>query len=130
MLFHGQRKRITELCNLKVGKHNIKRSKYVNFLGVLMDEYLSWNIHTTDFANQAHFQPTHIPHNPNLINGPTQRNFQMFCHPNRFQNLQFLPNGNSQMPPSNGLQHSQRDSPTIFNPAWRNLLMPFFYTVA
>ncbi len=52
VLFHSPRKKLTHPCNLKVGKQNIKRTQYVKFLGVLMDEHLSWKIHTTELCKK------------------------------------------------------------------------------
>ena len=45
VLFHSSRKKATDPIPLKFGKENIKRAKYVKFLGVLVDEHLSWKYH-------------------------------------------------------------------------------------
>ena len=45
VLFHSPKKKITNLITLKFGKENIKRAKYLKFLGVLVDEHLSWKYH-------------------------------------------------------------------------------------
>ena len=42
MLFHSSRKKLPDLVNLKMGSKSIKRTKYVIFLGILVDEHLSW----------------------------------------------------------------------------------------
>jgi len=42
VLFHSPKKKTTDLIPLKFGKGNIKRTKYVKVLGVLVEEHLSW----------------------------------------------------------------------------------------
>ncbi len=48
VLFHSPRKKLQNLINLKLGKNSIKNTKYVKFLGVLVDEHLSWKYHITE----------------------------------------------------------------------------------
>ena len=50
VLFHSPRKKLSEFTNLKIGKQYIQRTKYVKFLGVLMDEHLTWKYHTTELC--------------------------------------------------------------------------------
>ena len=45
VVFHSPKKKLPELTPLKFGKKIIKRTKYVEFLGVLVDEHLSWKYH-------------------------------------------------------------------------------------
>ena len=45
VLFHSPKKKLPDLIPLKFGKKIIKRTKYVKFLGVLVDEHLSWKCH-------------------------------------------------------------------------------------
>ena len=52
VLFHSPWKKLTEHNNLKIGKQNIQRTKYVKFLGVLMDEHLTWKYHTTELCKR------------------------------------------------------------------------------
>ena len=52
VLFHSSRKNLTEEFNIKVGKHHIQRTNYVKFLGVIMDEHLSWKFHTTELCKK------------------------------------------------------------------------------
>ena len=51
-LFHSPWKKLTEHNNLKIGKQNIQRTKYVKFLGVLMDEHLTWKYHSTELCKK------------------------------------------------------------------------------
>ena len=48
VLFHSPRKKLPNLVNLKFGKSSIKKTKYVKFLGVLVDEHLSWKYHINE----------------------------------------------------------------------------------
>ena len=48
VLFHSPRKKLPNLMNLKFGKSSIKKTKYVKFLGVLVDEHLSWKYHINE----------------------------------------------------------------------------------
>jgi hypothetical protein len=52
VLFHSPRKKLTEYSDLKIGKQYIQRARYVKFLGVLMDEHLSWKYHTTELCKK------------------------------------------------------------------------------
>ena len=47
VLFHSSRRQLTDLPVLKIGKQCMNRAKCVKFLGVLMDENLSWKYHIT-----------------------------------------------------------------------------------
>ena len=48
VLFHSPRKKLPDLINIKIGKKNISRSQYVKFLGILLDEHLTWKYHITE----------------------------------------------------------------------------------
>ena len=50
VLFHTPRKKLPDLIPLKLGKKVIKKSKCVKFLGLLVDEHLSWKHHTTELC--------------------------------------------------------------------------------
>ena len=52
VLFHSLRRKLSEFTNLKIGKQFIQRTKYVKFLGVLMDEHLTWKYHTTELCKK------------------------------------------------------------------------------
>ena len=52
VLFHSPGKKLSEFTNLKIGKQSIQRSSHVKFLGVLMDEHLTWKYHTTELCKK------------------------------------------------------------------------------
>ena len=52
VLFHSPWKKLTVHNNLKIGKQYIQRTKFVKFLGVLMDEHLTWKYHTTKLCKK------------------------------------------------------------------------------
>ncbi len=47
-LFLSPREKLPDLINIKFGRKNISRSKYVKFLGILLDEHLTWKYHITE----------------------------------------------------------------------------------
>ena len=52
ILFHSPKKKPTDLIPLKFGKKSITRAKYVKFLGVLVDEHLSWKYHICELCKK------------------------------------------------------------------------------
>ena len=52
VLFHSPKKPLPDLTPFKFGKNNIKTTKYVKFLGVLVDEHLSWKYHTCELRKK------------------------------------------------------------------------------
>ena len=52
VLFHSPKKKLPDLTPLNFGKNNIKTTKYVKFLGVLVDEHLSWKYHTCEIRKK------------------------------------------------------------------------------
>ena len=46
VLFHSPQKKLSGNFQLKIGNQELQRHKHVKFLGVLMDEHLSWKYHT------------------------------------------------------------------------------------
>ena len=52
MIVQRETKRLSlpDLINLQFGKKSINRLKYVNFLGVLVDEHLSWKYHINELC--------------------------------------------------------------------------------
>ena len=52
VLFHSPKKKPTDLIPLKFGKKDITRAKHVKFLGVLVDEHLSWKYHICELRKK------------------------------------------------------------------------------
>ncbi|MCP4484330.1 MAG: reverse transcriptase family protein [Flavobacteriaceae bacterium] len=48
VLFHSPRKILPDQINIKFGHKKVSRAKYVKFLGILLDEHLSWKYHITE----------------------------------------------------------------------------------
>ena len=52
VLFHSPRKKLPINIQIKFGKKPVTRSQYVKFLGVLMDEHLSWKFHISELTKK------------------------------------------------------------------------------
>ena len=52
VIFHSPRRKLPDFKNVKIGKQYIQRCKYVKFLGVLMDEHLTWKFHITELCKK------------------------------------------------------------------------------
>ena len=52
VIFHSPVKKITETVNIKFGCKHISRSDSVKFLGVLLDETLSWRSHLVELSRK------------------------------------------------------------------------------
>ena len=52
VLFHSPRKKLSEFTKIKIGEQYLQRTKHVKFLGVLMDEHLTWKYHTTELCKK------------------------------------------------------------------------------
>ena len=52
VLFHSPQKKSSGNFQLKIGNKEIQRNKYAKFLGVLMDEHLSWKYHTVELCRK------------------------------------------------------------------------------
>ena len=52
VVFHFLQASITELIRLKFGKKQIHQEKYVKFLGILLDEHLTWKYHITELSRK------------------------------------------------------------------------------
>ena len=52
VIFHSPRKKIPDDILIKFGKNPVKIVKYVKFLGILMDENLSWKYHITELTRK------------------------------------------------------------------------------
>ena len=71
IIFNSPQHSSSETVNLKIGNLPIKRTSYVKFLGVLLDENLSWKYHLTELSKKLartcgmffkirHFLPIHV----------------------------------------------------------------------
>ncbi len=52
VLFHSPYKKLTEDFQLQIGKQVVRRTSYVKFLGVLMDEHLTWKYHIAELCKK------------------------------------------------------------------------------
>ncbi len=52
VIFHSPKKSLDEAINLKIGKELVKQAKYVKFLGVLLDENLTWKYHLSELSKK------------------------------------------------------------------------------
>ena len=52
IIFKSPQHSFTESVSIKIGKFPIKRTCYVKFLGVLLDENLSWKYHLTELSKK------------------------------------------------------------------------------
>ena len=52
MIFKSPQHSSAETGNIKIGNLPVKRTCYVKFLGVLLDENLSWKYHTTELSKK------------------------------------------------------------------------------
>ena len=52
MIFHSLYNRIDENPIIKIGKKTIQRAKFVKFLGLLLDENLSWKFHLKELSTK------------------------------------------------------------------------------
>ena len=52
VLFHSPKKKLPDLIPLKFGKKPVKMTKYVKFLGILVDEHLSWKYHICELRKK------------------------------------------------------------------------------
>ena len=55
VIFHSPQVSITEPITLKFDKKQIHQEKYVKFLGVLIDEHLTWKYHITELSTCQSF---------------------------------------------------------------------------
>ena len=52
IIFQSPQHSITEAVNIKSGNLPIRKVCYIKFLGVLLDENLSWKYHLTDLSKK------------------------------------------------------------------------------
>ena len=52
LLFFSPRKKLSGNFSLTIGNQEFQRTKYVKFLGVLMDEHLSWKYNAVELCHR------------------------------------------------------------------------------
>ena len=52
IIFHSSSVKIPSDSDIKIGKKHIKRVKFVKFLGLLLDEHLSWRYHLSELSKK------------------------------------------------------------------------------
>ena len=52
VVFHSPKKKLSDSFGIKLGKKPVSRTCYVKFLGVLMDENLSWKYHISELIKK------------------------------------------------------------------------------
>ncbi len=52
MIFHSSSFKVPSDSDVKIGKKLIKRVKFVKFLGLLLDEHLSWKYHLSELSKK------------------------------------------------------------------------------
>ena len=50
IIFKSSQHPLAEAVSIEVGNYPIRKTCYVKFLGVLLDEYLSWKYHLTELS--------------------------------------------------------------------------------
>ncbi len=59
-LFHSPRQQLPDFTNIRSGKKNVSRSKYVKFPVVLLDEHLTWKCHVTELRKKLTWIPVYF----------------------------------------------------------------------
>ena len=52
IVFHSTQNSLDETINIKIGKEHVKQAKFVKFLGLLLDENLSWKYHLSELSKK------------------------------------------------------------------------------
>ena len=52
IIFHSSSRNLLSGSTIKIGKKHIKRVKFVKFLGLLLDEHLSWKYHLSELSKK------------------------------------------------------------------------------
>ena len=52
IIFHSPQKYLNDHVIIKFGKQHVSSAKYVEFLGLLLDENLSWNYHLNELSKR------------------------------------------------------------------------------
>ena len=50
VIFHSPHKTLNETVSIKIGKAPVKQAKYVKFLGLFLDENLTWKYHLNELS--------------------------------------------------------------------------------
>ena len=53
VIFHSAQNYLNESINIKIGNQHVKQAKYVKFLGLLLDENLSWKYHLCELSKNC-----------------------------------------------------------------------------
>ena len=59
IIFHSSSKTIPSDILIKIGEQHITRVNHVRFLGLLLDEHLSWKVHLNDCKKMQSFFQNH-----------------------------------------------------------------------
>ena len=52
VIFHSPQNALNDTVNMKIGNQHVKQAKYVKFLGLLLDEHLSWKYHLSELSKK------------------------------------------------------------------------------
>ena len=52
IIFHSPQKPLNETVDIRFGKQHVRKAKYVKFLGLLLDENLSWKYHLNELSKK------------------------------------------------------------------------------
>ena len=52
IIFHSRQHSLSKPVNIKIDKEHVKQAKYVKFLGLLLDENLSWRYHQSELRKK------------------------------------------------------------------------------
>ena len=52
VIFHSPQNSLNDIVNIKIGNQHVKQAKYVKFLGLLLDEHLSWKYHLSELSKK------------------------------------------------------------------------------
>ena len=52
IIFLSPQKSLNDNVDLRIGKQHVHRATYVKFLGLLLDEIVSWNYYLTELSNK------------------------------------------------------------------------------
>ena len=52
IIFHSTKMKISEDISIKIGRKHLTKAKYVKFLGLLLDESLSWKFHLSELSKK------------------------------------------------------------------------------
>ena len=52
VIFHSPKNALVKAVNIKIGNNHVNQAKYVKFLGLLLDESLSWKYHLSELSKK------------------------------------------------------------------------------